>query len=422
MENKQNYIIGLDLGESYAQISYVSFEGEEGDKYNIPMCLCKRNGANQWLCGEEALRFAATGKGVVVKNLLQLALEGQSVVVEDKETDPVDLLDLFIKNVLLSLGVYEEDACVKVMAVALQELSPRVLEIFERMKASSMRTFEEVYLITKEESLFYYTVHQPKELRSYESLVLDLSGSLLKTYRIEMNYRTKPILTTIEEMVHEDIVIPEEFTSIMEKDRYLEETDEKLCEIMSRMMEGKIVTGVYLVGKIFEKEWCPKTLKLLCKNRRVFGGSNLYSKGACLGGMEKVAPGETVKSYVYLGKEKLKSDIGVSRIEQGKTVTDILLHGGVNWFDAMTSFTFMPGEDYHLPIVIAPMDGSKERIVPVILPEFANRDIKSLKFFCKLYMKSDKELALEIEDMGFGEFYQPTGRKFEEIILLGGNA
>lgn len=422
MESKQNYIIGLDLGESYAQISYVSFEGEEGDKYNIPMCLCKRNGANQWLYGEEALRFAATGKGVPVKNLLGLALDGQTVVVEDQEADPVDLLDLFIKNALLSLGVYEEDACVKVLAVALEALTPRALEIFERMKASSMRTFEEVYLVTKEESLFYYTVHQPKELRSYESLVLDLSGSFLKTYRIEMNYRTKPTLTTIEEYTHEEIVIPEEFASIMEKDRYLEETDGKLYEIMAKMMEGRIVTGVYLVGKIFEKEWCPQTLKLLCKNRRVFGGSNLYSKGACLGGMEKIAPGETAKSYVYLGKEKLKADIGVSRMEQGRCVTDILLHGGINWFDAVTTFTFMPGEDYHLPIAIVPMDGSKERIVPVILPEFGERDVKSLKFACKLYMKSDKELAVEVEDIGFGEFYQPTGRKFEEIILLGGNA
>ena len=422
MEKKQNYIIGLDLGESYAQVSYVSFEGEEGDKYNIPMCLCKRNGANQWLYGEEALRFAATGKGVAVNNLLSLALAGESVIVEDKEADPVELLDLFIKNALLSLGVYEEGVCVKVLAVSLDELTPRVLEIFERMKGGSMRNFEEVYLVTKEESLFYYMVHQPKELRSYESLVLDLSGNTLKTYRIEMNYRTKPILTTIEEAIHEEISIPNEFASIMEKDRYLEETDAKLYEIMSGMLEGKIVTGVYLVGKIFEKEWCPLTLKLLCKNRRVFGGSNLYSKGACLGGMEKIAPGETAGAYVYLGKEKLKSDIGVCRMEQGRNVVDILLHGGINWFDASVSFTFMPGEDHHLPIVIAPMDGSKERVVPVVLPEFADRDVKSLKFACKLSMRTDKELAVEIEDIGFGEFYKPTGRKFEEIILLGGNA
>lgn len=100
MEKEANYIIGFDLGIKYAQISFVSFEGEEGDVYNIPVCLCKRNGANQWFYGEEAQKFAAGGKGVLIRDLTALAVSGDMVSIDGKETDPVDLLTLFIKNSL----------------------------------------------------------------------------------------------------------------------------------------------------------------------------------------------------------------------------------------------------------------------------------------------------------------------------------
>lgn len=421
MEKDVNYIIGFDLGIKYAQISFVSFEGEEGDVYNIPVCLCKRNGANQWFYGEEAQKFAAGGKGVLIRDLTALAVSGDMVSIDGKETDPVDLLTLFIKNSLSAIGVYKETAAVKAIVISVDELSPRMLSVLERVKAGAMRNFEGVYFEAKVESLFYYTIHQPKELWSYEVGVVDFSDGYLKTYRVEMNHKSKPILTTIEDKIYEDVTIPEEFPSIMERDRYLAQTDEKLYEIMEGFLEGRIVTSIYLTGRIFEKEWYPKTLKLLCKNRRVFGGSNLYSKGACLGGMEKIAPGENAKAYLYLGKEKLKANIGVYRMEQGKQIREILLEGGVNWFEAKAEFVFMPGEDYHLPIVIVPLDGVRERVVPIVLPEFAGRDKKSLKFICRLSMRSEKELAVEIEDGGFGDFYKPMGRKFEEIILLGGS-
>jgi hypothetical protein len=421
MEKETNYIIGFDLGKQYAQISFVSFEGEEGDIYNIPVCLCKRNGANQWFYGEEAQKFAAAGKGSLIKELQDLAAAGEPVLVDGQEMDPVELLSLFIRSCLSRLGVYKETVGVKVLVLSVETLSAAMLAVLEKVKNSTMREFENVYFEPKAESLFYYIIHQPKELWSYEVDVLDFSDTCLKISRVEMNHKTRPVLTTIEEKQCAEVCLPQENLPIREKDIYLEQLDEKICELMEHFLEGRIVTGIYLTGKIFEKEWYPKTLKLLCKNRRVFQGSNLYSKGACLGGMEKITPGETAQNYLYLGKEKLQADVSVLRAEQGKLHKETVLAGGVNWFEAKAEFTFLPGEDYHLPIVIMPLNGAPERVVPIVLPKLKNRDMKSLKFVCRLSMKSENELAVEIEDLGFGAFYKPMGKRFEEIILLGGS-
>ena len=64
--NHDKVVIGFELNNRYAQISYCLSEdrgvetfsqiaGEED--YNIPMALCKRIGVNQWFCGREALRY-----------------------------------------------------------------------------------------------------------------------------------------------------------------------------------------------------------------------------------------------------------------------------------------------------------------------------------------------------------------------------
>ena len=420
MSETENYVIGFDLGNEYAQISFVTFEEEEGDVYNIPVCICKRNGANQWFYGKEAQKFAASGKGGLVDHLLEAALKEKTIGIDGQETDAVDLLVLFIRDCLSRLGVYKEKVCIKALVISVDYLTPEMVRLMEKVKYA-LKEFENIYFEQKVESLFYYTIYQPKELWSYEVGVIDFSEMYLKTYRVEMNHKSRPIVTTIDLKEYREIRIPKEFSSIMEQDRYLEKTDEKVCKVMEGFLEGHIVTSVYLTGKIFEKEWCPKTLKLICRNRRVFSGNNLYSKGACLSGMERIAPGENAKAYLYLGQEKLKVNIGVLRMEQGKTVREILLDGGTNWFEAAAEFDFMPGEDMHLPIALVPLDGGRERIVPVVLPEIKDRELKSLRFKCCLSMKSENELSVVVEDTGLGMFYKPDGKKYEEIISLGGS-
>lgn len=418
MEKEKNYIVGIDLGRKYAQISYVTFEGEDGDVYNIPVCLSKRIDANQWFYGENAKKVAANFRGILVDDLLELALAGETIKIEGQSADAVELLALFIRNCLADIGLYKSDVCVKALVIAVDSLTERMLEVLNRVKKSVLAEFEQVFFEPKTEALFSYTIHQPKELRCYELGVIDLSDDILKFYHIQMNNRTKPIVTTIDDYIDDTFVLKNEFASINEKDRYMESMDERLAEIMTNFLTDRLVTVFYLTGKVFEKEWCPNTLKVICKNRRVFGGSNLYSKGACLLGMERIVPGKEAAEYMYLGKEKLPADIGVFAIKDGQNMVKVLLKGGENWFEVKKEFNFMPGEDGKLPIVISPLGDRNQRVVPVILPVLPDRDIKSVKFHCKLYMKSLYELVVEVEDIGFGEFYKPTGKRYREIISL----
>lgn len=422
MSEERQYVIGLDLGKKYAQISYRYSDGEEGELTHIPVCLCKRTGANQWFYGKEAQRFAASGKGILIENFYEKDTDhgDDSIMVEDQEMARGELLYLFVRHCLSQAKPYKEQTKGKSLVISVESLTDSMLTMLGLVRQRLKEAFEEVGFEPRVESLFHFVVHQPKELRSYETGVVDFSHDHLETYRVEMNQKTKPVLTSISKQAFAKINIPKQFASLMDQDEYLAQLDEKLKNVMDTFLEGRIVTGVYLTGKALEKEWYPETTKLLCRNRRVFLDSTLYAKGACLGALSRLGWEESEKEYLYLGEGKLKEHIGVVDMEQGKQAMKVLLEGGCNWFEAKAEFLFMPGADGHLPIVLKPLDGTKERIVPLVLPEMKDRDPKSLRFRCSLSMKSDQELLVRVEDEGFGDFYSPSGRRYEEVIFLGG--
>ena len=108
LEKKNNkYMVGFDLGDRDAQISFCSVQQKEAEtlpavagtrQYNIPVMLCKRKGTKQWIYGREALRMAQDGEGIFVDDLFSGAIEGKRVVIEGEEYEILTLLTLFVKK------------------------------------------------------------------------------------------------------------------------------------------------------------------------------------------------------------------------------------------------------------------------------------------------------------------------------------
>ena len=106
-------IVGYDLGKKNAQISYCSAQSKGVETapsvagtqvYNIPVALCKKYQVNQWLYGKEALRAAQADEGILVEDLVQLALDGEPVRIDGESYYPEALLTLFLKKSLSLLA------------------------------------------------------------------------------------------------------------------------------------------------------------------------------------------------------------------------------------------------------------------------------------------------------------------------------
>lgn len=421
--NSEKLILGYDLGNEFCQISYAFSDSDEvetisqiagAESYNIPAVLCKRAGVNQWYYGKDALRYAEENQGILVDNLLGQALDGEPVIIEGESFDPVALLALFFKRSLGLLTQVASSERIGALMITCEMVDDRVLEVLNRMIGAVHLKTDKVAFQSHTESYYHYMLKQPKELWPNRSMLFDYRSNCVRVYRMECNRRTTPTVIFIDEAVHpfyEWEQLPEEATL---RERRISELDGAFMRIAERYMAAQ-VESVYLIGDGFEKEWMKESLKFLCKGRRVFQGNNLFSKGACYGMQERISTKHAEKEYVFLGRDKLKANIGMKILRQGEDSYYALLDAGVNWYEAEHTMEFYIRDGSEITLRVTPLTGQSGKEAKIVLEDFPG-NIARLR--ARFYLEAENLLVMETQDLGFGEFRTSSRRIWQERIEL----
>lgn len=416
-------IIGYDLGEQYSQISFQlgdadvetlsSVAGEE--QYNIPTVLCKRTGLNQWFYGKEALRCAKEGQGILVDNLLQLAVAGEPVQIDGTIFNPVSLLILFMKRSLGMLSQVSNSDRITAMMITCEKLDARMVEMLNQVVSGMNLKTDKIFYQSHAESFYHYVIKQPTELWRSRALLLEYSGTKVTAYGMDCNRRTTPVVSYIENREYNMPPydpMPEDEELRKEK---MERLDMEFANIASQVCKNTAVSSVYLIGENYSEEWMQESLRSLCMGRRVFQGNNLYSKGACYAMAERLAPSEIGKAHVFLGEDKLKSNIGINILNRGQESYFALLDAGVNWYEAEQSFEFYVRGGNELDIQIISLIGGEGRTERITLEDMLPG---MSRMRAHLFLAGEKELVVEIEDLGFGSFRLATNQVWRKQIAL----
>ncbi len=422
--NNEKLIIGYDLSNTYAQISY-AYVGSDNvetvssvagaEIFSIPTVLCKKEGANQWLYGKEAVRYAAQEQGILVENLLEMAIDGEPVQIEGITYQPVALLTLFVKRSLSLLSQVASPDRIAAVMVTCEKLDNRILEVLGYVMTGLQLKTDKIYFQSHMESFYYYMLHQPEELWAYRTLLCEYRGNFMQVYCMECNKRTRPVVVYIDDNKYP-------FTSYdpmpegesLRKDK-MERLDEEFLHLLENVCAEQMISAVYLIGEHFTEEWLKGSLRYACRGRRVFQGNNLYSKGACLGILERLADGENDRRYVFLGNDKLKFNVGMKVKRRGQDSYYALLDAGVNWYEAEGTAEFYLQEGNTVELLLTSIIGGKNKMAEIVLdglPEGACR------LRLHLYLKDETRLVVEMEDLGFGVFREATHRVWEEELLL----
>lgn len=410
LPGSEKVIVGYDLGNKYAQIScYVMGSEEEirtlssvagSSVYTIPLALSKRQGVNQWFYGSEAIRYAGEEEGILVENLLKLARDGEPVQIDGAPIDPVALLTLFLKRSLGLLSQVTNTERIGALMITCEELDHRMLEVLTAATEGLHLKTDQICFQSHVESFYYYNLYQPEELWRHKTILCEYGDASIRTYCMECNRHTTPVVAYMEER---EFPFP------------VPESDEKMQEIAKKLCENQMISSVYLIGEAFSRDWMKESLRYLCKGRRVFQGNNLFSKGACYGMMERLTPGETVKNHVFLGKDKLKSNIGMKVLRRGEVSYQALLDAGINWYEAKNTMEFYLLEGRAVEILITSLTGKGNRIARIV-PEELQEGIIRLRI--SVEMRDDTHLKVELEDLGFGTFRAATHHIWKEEIEL----
>jgi len=407
------YVIGYDISTEYSQISFWSSADEApttvsltsgSEDYNIPACLFKRSDVNQWYFGKEAINFSEVEQGQLIKNLWEMALIGEQVKVVDSEFDPVALLALFIKR---SLSLIKNIKMEKIAGImfTVPGLTKRAIEVLEQVVEVLDLANVRVSFIGREESIYYYVIHQQRELWNHDVWIYDFSEKYINGYRFYINRQATPCVAFVEK-----------YETDITKDTV--NKDERFLETVKSNMEMGISSLAYMIGPGFDEPWCKDSLREICRNRRAFKGNNLYSKGACFAMRTKMVDVDMDRSLIFLGKDKLKVNVGMQIRKAGGESYFAILDGGVNWYDSKKEFDVIIDEGNSLEITITPLDGKNARSVEVILEGLTSREPKTSRIHLKFFMESEDSLRLCATDMGFGDFCPTTYQLFSKQIKL----
>ncbi|MBQ8325481.1 MAG: hypothetical protein IJX86_00290 [Lachnospiraceae bacterium] len=426
-DRKRRILAGIDLSDKNTQISIFNTDqaapvtistvtGKE--QFNIPTVLCKRFGVNQWFYGKEAIKHVEDGDGILVENLVSKALRKEEVLIDKDRYNPIDLLGLFVKRVLaLATSAGEVDK-VDGLMITVEYLNKDVISVLQKIIPTLGLPENTVFVQSHMESFFQFMIHQPEELWIQQVVVFDYSAEVLKSYRLETNRRTTPVVAFIEEK--EFLSMP--FEKVPEEESIRGEIcsrmDGRFLDVVKEVCEDKIISTCYLLGEGFLGDWCKDSLKLLCRNRRVFQGNNLYSKGACYGLYERLQPTEKSKRYIYLGQDKIKANVGMAVYEQGKDVYFPVMDAGMNWYDAKKEWDMIMDtkEDRNLSFLLTPLNGRDRKEKVISLANMPERPDGTTRIRVSVEFTSEAKFTVTVRDMGFGEFFPSSGLEWKEEI------
>lgn len=424
--NSRKVVVGYDLGELVSQISFCGVEGGEvetvscvagTEQYNIPTVLCKRNGVNQWFYGKEALKYAREEEGILVENLLTFAQRGEDVIVEGESYDPVSLLTLFVKRSLSLLGMYLSLEQVEAYMFTVEDLNPRVVDVLGKVAGSLGLSAKHIFFQSHVESFYYYMLYQPAELWKYNVLIFDYSGPL-KCICMECNRATSPQVVVIGSREYPEIKRVIWQGKEAEREAQKRTLEEAFCEVVKKELDGRIVSTAFLLGDGFKENWMGESLRLLCRNRRVFQGNNLYSKGACSGALEKLDPGREGRNYIYLGQDKLKSNVGMKVLRRGEEAYFAVLDGGVSWYEAFADFEVILESGNTVEFQVTPLTGEPATEREIVLEGLPERPKNTSRLKVHVEMSAPDKVTVTIEDMGFGEIFPSSGKGWTSTILV----
>lgn len=418
--SNEKWIVGYDLGWEYAQISYCSAAKAQvetlssvagSENYSIPVALCKRVGVNQWFYGKEALRYARENGGILVPDLLRLALNGEPVLIEEAEYDPTALLTLFFQRSLGMLSGIAVADKIDAMMITCERMDEDVTEMLEKVAANLRLKTGRICFQSHQDSYYHYMLRQSPELWRDSSVLFHYQGNHMGFLRLECNRKTQPVTVFIRRE-EEEFPARNSFPGDEQGDRLL---DREFLKIAREKLDGDRISSVYLIGEDFSEEWLKDSLKFLCEGRRIFLGNNLFSKGACYGMLEHFTPGENDGKYVFLGEEKLKSNIGMKILRRGEETYLALLDAGTDWKKAETSWEFYLREEKTVELTVTSLSSGVKRDIPISLEQLPG-DIARIRM--TLRMKEENLLEAEFEDLGFGEFRPAENRRWKQEIRI----
>ncbi len=409
-QRMEDVYYGIDINDRYTMLSFYQKHMDEpetvstvmgSENYQIPTYLAKKKGVGQWFIGNEARTQVKMQQATGVDQLLSKALSREEVYIEQERYDARELLVIFLKKLLGIPGYFMAGRTVGKLVFALEKLDQVSLELFTMVTNRLGLDANQLVLLDYRECFYYYALNQSPQIFLHDVALFDYSASGLKHYLLERNTHTIPQVVTMHQGNHGSL---------------LDNRDLEFDAVIDRAFAGRNVSAVYLIGDGFDGDWMKRSLQKLCRGRRVFAGKNLYSKGACYGGLVK--NGEKDWPFVYMGDNELKVNIFLKVLDQDNTRFFSLVSAGESWYESRGECEVILDGTPEIEFWVQRPDSREAHVEVLELTDLPKRQNRTTRLRITAVPLSDREISLQIRDLGFGEIVASSNQTWEHVLKV----
>ncbi|MDY3249344.1 MAG: DUF5716 family protein [Candidatus Choladocola sp.] len=416
-------ILGIDLNEQYAQLTYYHQSVREPltvglpsdpEQIQFPMAM-RQDSQGQWKfwTGEpeqddgEPDRCRICGIYEKIQNQEAIEDQGQSF-------EPAEILAIYFGLCMSTVSLLTQNTRVQVM-VTVRELTERWSDVLSSALEKNGIDRKLIYMQDYLSSFYYYTVNQKKELWYQDVALLEYEEEAIVGYVLHIDRSTRPAIAKVDMVARQSM--DDTVRDGRDEPEWKKEKDRLFFELLKKVFERRNISVSYLLGDYFNKSWAERSIQYLCYKRHAFQGKNLYSKGACYAAMERAGL-IAAKGIIFGGRDMIQVNLGMDLCIRGKETYYPLVNAGINWYEAHHVCEFILHGEREIRVTSRPMTKGEPTVHMLRLTGLPPRPDRATRLRLTVYFTAPGKCHLEVEDLGFGEFYRPCGLTWQRDIFF----
>ncbi len=413
MQETGKLVLGIDLCDDITQVTVMRPHAAEPDavcfdartrKEYLPTQLCLGKDG-EWSIGE-----TVQTKSTVLPPFFHAAVNGENVVFGETTYSGRELLKRYVFLLMRKLRERFEGQEIGFVAVTCEEANTAeeartlLCELF-----AAEEGITQCLVLSHLESFLHFVIRQEEGLWKNGSAVFDYATDGVLFYHMECRMANGRRLLVADYKDYSDVIPP----------GFISQGDGGQGALTFERLAGEVlqqkVASLFVTGRGFEGEWVSDVLRLLSSGRRVFRGQNLYTQGACYAGTElfrkeqnvdfSVLTPEQITVDVFLLAENAEQDESVLMAKAGELYRSINAEVEVI-LDATDKLTFK----------VLPAGHTTPKLVRVAPNLTETRGDRTSRYAVRLFFAKRDLMVIQLKETGFGAFYPPTYRIYEEMI------
>ena len=415
-------ILGIELNEAYAQLTYYHQSVKEpvtvgapdaSEQLQFPMAL-RRDASGNWDFWDGAPQQVEKPDAFRISDIFGKICRSERIEDQGELMPAAKLFCIYFTQCFQTLKLLVHNSTLHVM-VTVRDLTEELGAVLVEALVQSGVDRRRIYLQDYLSSFYYYTVNQKKELWYQDVALLEYEQEAIVGYILHIDRTTKPAIARVDKVARQPM--DETVRAGRSEQDWKKEKDRLFFELLKKVFERRTISTSYLMGDYFNKSWAERSIQYLCYKRHAFQGKNLYSKGACYAAMERAGL-IVMKDLLFGGRDMIDRNLGMEMRIRGKDTFYPLISAGVNWYEAHHVCEFTLNHEREIRVISQPMAEGESIVHMMRLPGLPDRPNRATRLRLDVYFSSPSRCHIEVEDLGFGGFYKPSGLVWERTVTF----